>query len=309
MATKRLVLVTESLAVGRFRCPPGDVRWQRENWIGPRHHIVFPSRSVLIEQDGRGSVLADPNQVVLYDAGRTYRRELVSPEGDRAVFVAVSEPLVRDLLGQHGEAAPRFGRSEVALPADSLLRLHLLLNASEHGTLDPLDAEEVMLGLLEPIVAQTATPSTRPSIASRRGTHRAHDDLILDTKRVLSQRLADPLSLAQIGRLVGSSPFHLARLFRAGTGSSMHAYREQIRLRSAMERITEQRRGGSLAWLAAEFGFASHAYFDTRFRRTFGRSPSSVRAAAAAHAHPSLLRASLLDEMRTITQGGAAARA
>ena len=108
---------------------------------------------------------------------------------------------------------------------------------------------------------------------------------------------------------MGSSPFHLARLFRASTGWSLHGYREQIRLRGALELLTERRAPGGLAWLAAEFGFASHAYFDDRFRRTFGRSPSHVRAAAAAAAHPDALRESLIDELRTIPQGAAPAHA
>lgn len=320
MATDRILFATQSLAIGRFRCLPDDVRWRRENWIGPRHHVVFPARSVLIEQDGQGTVLADPNHVVLYDAGLTYHRELVSPDGDVATYVVVSEPLVRALLRETGDHAPRFGRPQVALAPEPLLRLQILVAAISRGSVDALEAEESALDILDAVLGPgevTAAPGASNGAAAASGLPRPprrvrtrddHARLVLDTQRLLAQRFAEPLSLPAIGRLVGASPYHLARLFRAGTGRSLHEYREQIRLRHALERLATRQSTAGMASLGAEIGFGSHAHFDARFRRTFGRSPSEVRSAIAASRRPSGVHANLLDEMRTIATVEAQAR-
>ena len=307
MATDRILLATDSLAIGRFRCPPEDVRWRRANWIGPRHHVVFPARSVLIEQDGHEPILADANHVVLYDPGQTYHRELVSPDGDLATYLVVSEPLVRSLLGRAGGAgrAPHFGRPELALAPEPLLRLQLLVSGIATGSVDVLEAEEVALDILEGIVGAAERSSDQPRRRSARARTRAeHQRLVLDTRRLLAERFAEPLSLAQIGRLVGASPYHLARLFRAETAQSLSDYREQIRLRRALEQLTNPGRGVGLAFLAADVGFGSHAHFDTRFRRTFGRAPRDVRAAVRTSRRPAATGAAILDELRTIAKVG-----
>ncbi len=306
MATERILLATDSLAIGRFRCPPDDVRWRRENWIGPRHHVVFPARSVLIEQDGHEPILADANHVVLYDPGQTYHRGLVSPDGDLATFLVVSEPLVRSLLGASDGRPPQFGRPELALAPEPLLRLQLLVSGIVAGTVDVLEAEETALNVLEGIVhGADGAPAAPARRMARARTRNEHGRLVLDTRRLLAERFAESLSLAQIGRLVGASPFHLARLVRAATGQTLSEYREQIRLRRALEQLTSPGPGLGVASLAAEVGFGSHAHFDTRFRRTFGWAPRQVRAAVRRSRRPSATGAAIRDELRTIAKVGA----
>jgi AraC-like DNA-binding protein len=308
MATDRILLATDSLAIGRFRCPPEDARWRRENWIGPRHHVVFPARSVLIEQDGREPVLADPNHVVLYDPGQTYHRALVSPDGDLATYVVVSEPLVQALLGVRGTGALQFGRPEVALAPEPLLRLQLLVGAIAAGSVDSLEAEEVALDILEAIIEGVhAAPEAGSQAAARARTRWEHRRLVLDAQRLLSERFAEPMSLAGIGRVVGASPFHLARVFRGATGQSLNDYREQIRLRRALERLTSPGDEPGVAFVAAVVGFGSHAHFDTRFRRTFGRAPREIRAAVRRSRRPAARGAAIRDELlelRTIAKVG-----
>lgn len=312
MATNRILLATETLAIGRFRCPPEDVRWRRENWIGPRHHVVFPARSVLIEQVGREPILADANHVVLYDPGQTYHRELVSPDGDVATYLVASEALVRVLLGAGGDRAPQFRQPELSIAPEPFLRLQLLVAGITAGTVEALEAEEIALDVLDGVIgraaatAATAAPSA-PAASARTGAvrHRTgveHRRLVLDARRLLAERFAEPLSLAAIGKLVGASPYHLARLFRDETGQSLHEYREQIRLRRALEQLTGPGRRVGLAFLAAEVGFGSHAYFDTRFRRTFGRTPSDVRHAIRSARRPAVVAAAIADELRTIAK-------
>jgi AraC-like DNA-binding protein len=87
------------------------------------------------------------------------------------------------------------------------------------------------------------------------------------------------VSLDQLARRVHVSPFHLARVFRARTGFTLHGYRNQLRLRLALDRIDDE--GCSLTALANELGFSSHSHFTDAFRSLFGAPPSIVRAAGA----------------------------
>ena len=109
----------------------------------------------------------------------------------------------------------------------------------------------------------------------RPATRRAHATAVADTQRCIARDATASRSLADIGAAVGVSPFHLARLFRMQTGLSLHGYRDQLRLRMALDRLADA--DVDLARLAVELGFASHSHFDDRFKRAYGRSPSTIR--------------------------------
>ena len=132
--------------------------------------------------------------------------------------------------------------------------------------------------------AGTGTPTTSSVLAT--DTHKAASRPLtgggIDVWRSAldgpSDPFAEPLSLHELAARLSVSPFHLARVFRRRTWYSLHAYRTQLRLRLALERLPESR--GALTSLAFELGFASHSHFTDTFRREFGVPPSVVRAAA-----------------------------
>jgi AraC-like DNA-binding protein len=124
----------------------------------------------------------------------------------------------------------------------------------------------------------------------------AHAELVEATKELLARRLGERLTLGEIARSVHSSPFHLARVFRARTGFTIHGYRNQLRLRSSLESLFEP--GVDLAQLGRRLGYASHSHFTDSFHRTFGRPPSAVRRAG---------RMADLAELRTILEAPHAA--
>ena len=100
-------------------------------------------------------------------------------------------------------------------------------------------------------------------------------DLVESARDVIARRFKENLSLADIARELECSVFHLARIFKARTGFSLHAYRNQLRLRAALERIHEP--GVDLIEIALDLGFSSHSHFTECFRRNFGMTPSAVR--------------------------------
>lgn len=252
------------VVLGRFRCLPGDPLWQTDNVVAQGDLLVFPGTCVLLTR-GREQIVADRNQAVLYADGQTYRRTLVHPAGDHCVFLRLSPTLVDEL-----DVTP--GWRTLPTTDATYARLRLLLThlpASYAGDRPEDDAvEEELLA----IVAETCAASA----VSSAGT--ASWQALADSVRMaLDARLsARAFSLAGTASDVGYSPFHMARVFRAVTGSSVHEYAERLRLRHALDRVADGER--DLSALAAELGYANHSHFTLRFRRMFGRPPSALRA-------------------------------
>jgi AraC family transcriptional regulator len=281
--TVRMMYATGGLALGEFRCGPGHARWRRLNRIGAEPHVVFPHAAVEITQVGRAPLLADRNQIVFYNAGQPYRRALRHPAGDRSVFVVVAAALLPDLLAV---AWPGGGRAPDRLPfthgpsrAVAYVAHHRLVAHLRRAPCpDRLWVEETIVALVRGAVADAFAAAG--SRAARARTRRAHRVLAADARALLDARLAEPLALADLARALHTSPFHLARVFAAETGSSLHAYRDQLRLREALDRVGDGER--DLARLACELGYASHSHLTGRFRRAFGAPPSAFRPAASA---------------------------
>ena len=277
--TVSTLLATDALTFGAFRCAPADPRWHEENRIGDGHHVVFPRRAVRIGQAGHRPWVTDPNHAVFYDAGQTYRRGLVSPDGDRCWFVALAPGTAQELLAiAPGADDERFGRAGGPLDDRAALRIHLLARELEAGSAqrDPWEVEAALVETLAEVVAGPTPLADRPRIApGRPATVRAHRTLVEDAKAHLALAFADRRSIRSVATAIGASPFHLARVFRAATGSSLHAYRDRLRLRAALDRIADGE--ADLARLAQDLGYASHSHLDGRFREVFGRPPSSLR--------------------------------
>jgi AraC-like DNA-binding protein len=86
--------------------------------------------------------------------------------------------------------------------------------------------------------------------------------------------------LADLARIVGLSPSHLSRLFKAQMGVSIGRFRNQQRLQRFLRRYGNGRRTTALD-AAHEAGFGSYAQFYRVFRQETGRQPTALRTAAA----------------------------
>jgi AraC family transcriptional regulator len=85
-----------------------------------------------------------------------------------------------------------------------------------------------------------------------------------------------------VARRAGSSVFHLCRTFRRHTGSTLHGYRNQMRLRTALEQVAAP--ASDLTDLALDLGYSSHSHFTSAFRKAFGMAPSTFRRKATVQA-------------------------
>jgi AraC family transcriptional regulator len=88
---------------------------------------------------------------------------------------------------------------------------------------------------------------------------------------LLRQNLAEPLTLEEIGRAIGCSPFHLSRTFSTEAGMTIPQYLRQLR----MERAAELLRSGrfNVTEAALEVGYSSLSHFSQVFHETFGCCP------------------------------------
>lgn len=96
-------------------------------------------------------------------------------------------------------------------------------------------------------------------------------------KRFIELHAFEPLTISDIARELGLSPFTTIRQFRAATGITPHSYLLDVRLDAAKQRLLRTR--DPVECIARSVGFDDLAYFSRFFKRRTGQSPSSFRAA------------------------------
>jgi AraC family transcriptional regulator len=275
MATSTYLLETRRLTVGEFRCPPGDPAWGETNYIGDEPHVVFPLTPVVIDQVEKGWVLTTANHTVFYDAGQHYRRRSETEHGDRCFFIKLRPWTFQRLALSVGPRVldPSNRLRAIHGPNDrtTFLARHLLVRRLRAGSISARDAEDAALAM----VAAALRRSGHAGSTVRGRTRTAHRELAEAAKSVIARSFTESLPLGRLARTLQTSPYHLARVFRAETGFSVHAYRQSLRLRMALERMPTY--GEGLTMLALELGFSSHSHFSAAFRREFGVAPSTLR--------------------------------
>jgi len=279
--TVRILSDGPGYRLGAFRCRPGHPRWREENWIGLDWHVVLPGPAVWIQPACQDLLLATANEVLYYPPDTHYRRRLAAPSGDRCLFVAFDDALAGE-LGLRGVPG-RLRRS--ALAAHTYATAHQLartLDGPDDRKSEDLPADERLLDLLHRLAGRRLPrPAGRPGSGPDSAVH--YRGVIEQVKYELARRIAEPVRLAEIAAAVNYSPYHLARLFRAHTGMSMHGYLKQLRLRESLDAAVDGR--PSLAELANAYGFASHSHYTQTFRQVFGVPPTALR--SRRHTRPS----------------------
>ena len=131
---------------------------------------------------------------------------------------------------------------------------------------NPLAIEEEALSLLATVCQDEPNPKV----------NKAQQKVVDETRQYLAWHFRQELDLSTVATAVGSSPFHLSRIFRKATGRSITEYRTALRVRFAIDRLAEG--DDDLSRLAVEAGFYDHAHMTNTFRRRLGSPPSHLRA-------------------------------
>lgn len=288
-AVERIVYQQGGLEVGAFRCGAARPDFPVAGQIRDHCAFVFPRTAVRIRPAGRKGFTAHPGVVALYNPRQPYTRARLDPAGDHCEWFALdahaAAEAVRewDARAADDEHAPfRFTHA----PADAsayLAQRELFCTLARGDGADALAVEERVLLLLGAVLRLAYTADgARRRVAPPRPRER---DAAEAARDLLALRFREPLTLQDLARAVSLSRFRLCRAFRAAAGTTLHAFREQLRLRAALGPLAEG--CGDLTALALDLGYSSHSHFTASFRRAFGVTPSQARAALRSRRHRS----------------------
>jgi len=274
---ERVLRRSALLGVGEFRCAVDHPQFSGG---GPQTcpYVVFPRSSVrLIHEHWRPEV-STPNVVSLYNTGDRYERRAVSAQGDHCDWIALAPELLRDIaapyVGERELSADRlFARPLVSIAPAVYAAQHALFAAlNEDASLPLLVIESQVVSLVQAVlesarVADKPTPERASPVLARRQI-----EIVEQAKAILARRFDAAVSLAELAREVHCSPGYLCRSFKRLTGTTLHAFQQQLRLRASLHELAAAR--GDVAAVAMQFGFATHSHFSDVFRRQFGVTPT-----------------------------------
>jgi AraC family transcriptional regulator len=270
-----LILGTTCTAVGHFRCPVDHPAFVDSGPISDPV-FVFPRTSVWIQHDGAPAFHSDPNVVTIYNRGQRYTRRPSSLDGDRSDWFALSDDVAREIASA-GEpsavdALHPFAKARTASNASLYLRQRTLHQQARRGEVTALELDERVFEIAMEVISprRSATPRrVRPAVARR------HAALVEAVRAELARDAGANVSLGDLATAAGTSPFHLCRLFRSRTGTTLRSYRNELRCRLALEDLAMGI--STISAIAHRFGFASHAHFVRVARRLFGDTPGAIR--------------------------------
>lgn len=258
------------------------------------NNIVLLRNGTFRQHFGSRSVTATVNQTVFFSKDSTYRISHPGECGDRGTVLSTSRRVLNDIvreldpsIDEHPDRPFPF----VSGPCDNTLFLRhrelvQRLEAAATTPLEPLWAEVTTLQLMADVLELAFQRHDFPPQRKRSGTKSDHAERVEAVKTYLAADLKQRFTLDDIARVVGVSPFHLARMFQQHTGTPVHRYLMQLRLREALERLMDG--ADDLTSLALDLGFSSHSHFTDSFRREFGYSPSAARRSSLAEMRKNL---------------------
>ncbi|HEU4525081.1 MAG TPA: AraC family transcriptional regulator [Gemmatimonadales bacterium] len=255
----------DAVAVYDWQCPGCDAPEEYND----AYEVVVVRRGAFVREVDGSPAFITAGTLMFASAGEVHRIRHPVPGGDACSVFRGSVATLRDMLGTD---APRFPVRQAPIGGREYLLHRLAMRAASAGAgADPVEQEESALWFLQAAVAfvsrrdgGTAGPRDRKAMERAVGA-----------EEVIRDRYQGRLTLAEIGRAVGCSPFQLSRVVRAVTGLSIHRILMRYRLRHALELVLDSQAG--LSEVAYATGFSSHSHLSDAFRREFGCSPSRVR--------------------------------
>ncbi|WP_170198682.1 AraC family transcriptional regulator [Thermopolyspora flexuosa] len=182
---------------------------------------------------------------VLYASSARMRQVAAELGGPRAGLPYFGDPVIAD-----DDLAVRFARvhrllhEDTALARDVRLLSLLTLLLERHGR-----------------IRTAAPPEGRGPVPA-----------VEAARAYLRDNYAADVTLDELARVAGLSPFHFARLFRRHVGMPPHAYQLQVRISHAKRLLL---RGMPVSRVAQETGFFDLSHLTRHFKRHVGVAPGS----------------------------------
>jgi len=262
------LLDTQTVVLRNIRCG-GKCRHRSMEECVSTTHLVFPYRGVYVRHVGSDQAVADANHILFFNAGEGYQVSHPLTGGDSSLSLSLSESVLselapRSLLNEGGQLGFRRQYQRIDPRAQALVAL--LRHSLANGTLEPLEAE----GLLLTLVCRSLGPRTSHAPGATHARRRLADRV----KVLLAGDLSRRWTLADIAAEIRGSPVYLTQVFQQTEGIPLYRYHLRLRLAQALDLIA---RYDDLSTLAADLGFSSHSHFSAAFRQAYGRSPTAFR--------------------------------
>jgi AraC-like DNA-binding protein len=209
---------------------------------------VGDSTTALFEQPGREQLVSHPLPV----------------SGSTTVIVMSAEAMAR--------YAGDLTMPDRAIPISPDVHVdHAALLADLRAGIDEAELDARLTWLIGGLV-ETDSPGRLTS--HRAATARSHQRIVDHVREAIA---ADPavLDLRGLAAELGHTPFHVSRVFRRTTGTTLIQHRNNVRVAVAIDRLAEGHE--SLARLAAELGFCDQSHLSRVLRRSVQLPPGRLR--------------------------------
>jgi AraC-like DNA-binding protein len=211
---------------------------------------VHAGAGVMTVTTAQGAYVVPPERGVWMPAGVAHRIDARTAVAMRTLYVGAA----------HTAGLPE----RVCVVQVTRLLRELILAAVAGGNRYTADSPQarVVAVILDQIRALPVAPLSLPA---------PRDPRLLRVTAALQADPASTLGLADWARHAGASERTLARLFEAETGMSFRAWRQQLRLLRALERLAA---GTPVTRVALDLGYESTSAFSAMFRRALGTAPT-----------------------------------
>ncbi len=226
--------------------------------IESRSYALLPGTVLLVKHHAIHKAIIDKKE--------PYERIIIYL--DRKFFDRV---LPEARLGYCFEMADKSGKELLMPGKEQEEALAAILKAYEKAQKDTGYGAEAMRDTL---IMQLLILIGRMSAVVDEETETTYDPKIQEALSYINENLSRELSVEKLAEQVYLSKYHFMRLFKAQTGTTVHAYVRQKRLLYAARLIRE---GMSAARAASESGFSDYSAFHRAFKESFGVSPGSLR--------------------------------
>jgi len=247
---------TPLVSIRDVACTSGRSHASCEEYAS-RPTFVFPRRGVFEWSVCTRTIVADAHTALLFHPRSAFTIAHPGDSGDDCTAIDFRTGDIADALGDV-PAGPRCWIFDRATQRRVRSLLHALSGS------EVLQAEECAFELLELLVGAPHNNGISKKIGD-----------VETIRAAIAAAPEERLTLSDLGRIAGCSPYHLARRFRAHTGTSIHQYRLNLRLAMALERIAQGQ--DDLSALAHDCGFSSHSHMTSAFVKTYGAAPTVFR--------------------------------
>ncbi|MFI5563309.1 helix-turn-helix domain-containing protein [Amycolatopsis japonica] len=258
----------ESLLVQRFEHVPvaEDIRLPAVADL----HLVLPlSGRAVMETRGEGRWNRHEwGRLELAVPGRPLRRRYRGDEAMRSLQVHIPGTTVESVAARLGGRAVDHEAMAASVAGGDPLLDELVRAVGNAREDDDLYAESAAAFLTVHLLTRHARKPGPPSAGRE-------DDRVRAAVAMMRDRLADPLSVAEIAGEVHLSVYHFIRVFKEKTGETPHRFLARLRIEEARRLL----RGTDLpiAAIAGRCGFATPGALSAAFLKRTGSRPSEYR--------------------------------